>query len=180
MSPVFSWPPLIEIICVSMCDDGGLRFSGMQPVNIASHRKVGLLDWRPAGEREALSMLRYIRSLHQEQLRRGGRSHHEQSSLSRAPSGGRYWPWGISREFELNSVNVNGCSVGLMNEKGTLLLKKAWRIESSSKNLLDCLSPYRCSGNHQHGDGLKCLWRTACYTQLFACLVAEALLNCDD
>ena len=161
-------------------DHGGHRFCSLQNVNVAVHRNAGELNWRPSGEQEALSMLRYIRLLHQEQLQRGGRSHHEQSAVSHAPFDGKHWPWGISREFKLKSVCVNGCSVGLMNKRGTLLLKKAWRIESSSKQLLDCLRPYKCSGKHEHGDTHGNLWRTACYTPLFACLVAEALLSSDD
>jgi len=122
-------------------------------------------------------MLRYIRSLHKDQLRRGGRSHHEQPVVSRAPFDGRTWPWGVSRAFKANNVNVNGCSVGLMDKKSNRLFKKAWRIESSSGVLLAQLAPYKCSNDHEHGKTQGQLWRTACYTQFFACLVAEALLN---
>ena len=137
--------------------------------------KIGERNWRPKGEKEALSMLRYLRTLHLVQQRRGGRSHHEQSNLSRAPFDSGPWPWGLSRGA--NSVAVNGCAVGLTNKDGTLLLKKAWRIESSSEYLLDCLRPYKCNGQHEHGECLGQLWRTACYTRFFASLVAETLVG---
>ena len=94
-----------------------------------------------------------------------------------APFDGAEWPWGISKDFDINSCNVAGCSVGLRNKEGDLLAK-AWRVESTSLALLTALGPCKCSGSHVHGNclGSHRLWRTACYTPFLATLVAEAVL----
>ena len=56
-------------------------------------------------------MLRFMKQLHRLQHKLGGRSHHEQSAKSRAPSNGGQWPWAISKNFENNSVIVAACAV---------------------------------------------------------------------
>ena len=56
-------------------------------------------------------MIAYMMALHKQQRGLGGRSHHEQSSKSRAPSNGGDWPWAISRKFKENTVTVAACAV---------------------------------------------------------------------
>ena len=70
--------------------------------------------WRPRGEKNAFAMLTYLRKLHSQQCLFGGRSHHEQSAKSRAPSNGVHWPWAISRHFEDSSVTVAACAVRML------------------------------------------------------------------
>ena len=121
-------------------------------------------------------MLAYCRKLHQAQLERGGRSHHEQSANSHAPFDSEEWPWAISTPPV--AVKVAGCAVGLKEHGGERLLAKEWRIESSSFPLLASLEPYKCAGGHEHGVSLGAgrLWRTAVYPAFFAQIVAAALL----
>ena len=129
--------------------------------------------WRPAGEKESLEMLAYCRELHQAQVERVGRCHHEQSAMSHAPFDSGVWPWAISTPPV--SVKVAGCSVGLKYKEK--LLAKEWRIESTSFPLLAALEPYKCAGGHEHGRSLGRLWATAKYPPFFAHIVAEVLLK---
>ena len=67
--------------------------------------------------------------------------------------------------------------MGLYDRAGKKLLAKEWRIETSSEQLREVLEPYKCSGGHEHGEGIGDLARTSTYTPYFATLVAEAILG---
>ena len=69
--------------------------------------------------------------------------------------------------------------MGLTEYGSDKLLAKEWMIQSSSKELLAQLKPYKCSGGHEHGEclGTNRLWRTAIYPVLMVTAVAEALLT---
>ena len=181
--------------------------------------------WRPPGEKDAFAMLAYMKKLHTQQRRLQGRSHHEQSAKSRAPSNGGEWPWAISSGFEENTVTVAACAVrcsiyylampcyqiqsgvvwgfenssgvpsclpgpsgtnshptqvGMVGKDGSTPVAKEWRIETTSRELLSALAPYRCSGGHRHVHSLgKFLSNTACYPTFLAKLVAHVLLAND-
>ena len=57
-------------------------FCGMQRIN---RIKYGRRGWRPSGEKEAMNLREFLRTLHREQRARGGRSHHEQSTALGGP-----------------------------------------------------------------------------------------------
>ena len=152
-------------------------FAPIQNVNIEKKRNAGHRRWRPAGERVSLELLEFLKKLHKANVKRAGRSHHEQSAASRAPCDGGIWPWAISSDFGVNAQSVAGCAVGLTDHMGQKPLAKQWRVESTSAALLEALSPYKCSGGHEHGIGLGNLERTAAYTPFFCTLVAEVLLE---
>ena len=173
-------------------------FCSMQHVNNKRYSRRGR-PWRPSGEAEAISCLKFCRKLHRLQQALGGRSHHEQSArlaricfsiggsrvcvalwdsqaTSRVPFDGSIWPWAISRRYKENSATVAGCAVGLADRHGDLLAKE-WRVESSDAALLVGVHPWRCSGGHRHGDTSGRLRATAIYPRFFATLVAESVLG---
>lgn len=134
-------------------------WTAVQNINIARYGR------RPFCEKAAFELLSYLKRLHKIQRQLGGRSHHEQSNRSRAPCDTGEWPSVIEN---VDSVSVSGCAVGLKNPSGELLAK-AWRIESTSKELLQALAPFKCSGGHAHGVSLgnNILDKTACYFATF-------------
>ncbi len=134
-------------------------------------------DGRPPGEEAAKKLLRFCRTLHEDQQCRGGRSHHEQSAKSHEPFDGTAKPWAISKRYE--SVKVAGCAVGLQEPGGQQrLLSKEWQIETTSESLLRALGPLRCPGGHEHGQALgQAASASASYPRALVCIVYQALLH---
>ena len=136
--------------------------------------------WIPNVFVQAIDMLRWMReTLQKRKKQRGGRSHHEQSAVSKIPFDGKEWPWAATSAstYKDKSVRVSGCAVGLLYHRGDLLLPKEWCVESTCPTLLASLAPYVCSGGHAHGASEGHLARTAIYTPLFATVVYAALAN---
>ena len=53
-------------------------------------------------------------------------------------------------EFQLGSVNIHGCSCGVVSSKTGEPIKKAWTFKSDSQSLLDALAPFKCSCKVKH------------------------------
>ncbi len=133
---------------------------------------------RPCGEAAQRRLLGYCRGLHRLQRSLGGRSHHEQSAVSRAPFDSRRRPWAVLPGTA--AATIAGCAVGLRERGGRRrLLAKAWWVESSYLALVTRLAQLRCSGTHRHG---VCMGRqqtaaSANYTPKLVCCIADAIVK---
>ena len=76
---------------------------------------------------------------------------------------------------QLHKVFVDGCSTGLSDSQGNLLMKP-WTIFTTSRPLAVVLTPLRCSGDHPH---VPCHGRrtalSARYTMAMAKVILDAL-----
>ena len=69
------------------------------------------------------------------------------------PTSCSYWRCRSVKAFinahKLGIVKINGCAFDLRNSKGALVYKP-WTLCSSSAILLNGMTEYRCSRDHQH------------------------------
>ncbi len=80
-------------------------------------------------------------------------------------------------EFQLQKVDFDGCSVGLVSSKGEPLLKP-WRIHTDNLAVIRALIDRRCAKKHQHGIiAGKETARTASYPTELCVLLHKAFVR---
>jgi hypothetical protein len=76
------------------------------------------------------------------------------------PNGCEYWKWpevvGLMREIGMESVRVDGCSLGLTSRVIGLPILKPWRIASTSPTFLLGFGDFRCPGEGTHPEHTPC------------------------
>ena len=82
---------------------------------------------------------------------------------------------------EASKMNQYLLQVGMLGKDGRTPVAKEWRIETTSPELINALTPYRCSGGHRHVHSLgKFLSYTACYPPFLAKFITHVLLATSD
>ena len=70
------------------------------------------------------------------------------------PNGCEYWKWpevvSFLKEVGMESVRVDGCSLGLTSRVTGLPILNPWRIASTSPVFLLGFSDFRCPGGSDH------------------------------